>query len=423
MATTDQSETIYRLRKIHDLEWSQINPLFPDVPVASQRRIASTWNPRTVINHSGKHKITVDRKPGATTVESKSTRVLTLEDLIAAAEIDTDRWQIDRWIANAWDQGLKGPDGQPLIQTLHQVKAFLSINRTTEAKELLSDLRNDLRQFSPTYPIPVWPITPTGNENHSYEISVPDLHFGKEAWDEQTGQPYNMDLAEDLFRSSISDLLQKVNGSNINQIIFPIGNDIFHVDNAVGTTTYGTQMNSNGGIRQHYRRVRTMVRETIDMLYQIAPVVVPVIPGNHDRLMVYMLGEALEDWYCNTEHITILNSPGYRVYHGYGVNLIGWTHGNEEAQNSLPTLMASESPDLWSVTKYREWHIGHTHRKKEIKFLPVNELHGVRVRVIPSLTAADEWHYRKGFNLGVRSAEGYLWSESSGMVAQYFSNI
>ena len=43
-----------------------------------------------------------------------------------------------------------------------------------------------------------------------------------------------------------------------------------------------------------------------------------------------------------------------------------FTHGSEEKRDSLPMLMANERKELWAETKFREWHLGHMHRKKEL---------------------------------------------------------
>lgn len=72
-------------------------------------------------------------------------------------------------------------------------------------------------------------------------------------------------------------------------------------------------------------------------------------------------------------------------------------------------IMMSEADRRWlAETTWREWHIGHLHKKKELKFMPLDELSGVRIRILPSLCAADEWHAMHGYRHN-KASEAYLW--------------
>ena len=82
-------------------------------------------------------------------------------------------------------------------------------------------------------------------------------------------------------------------------------------------------------------------------------------------------------------------------------------------------VMAAEAPELWAASDYREFHLGHYHVRRETKYLPVNEVGGVRLRILPSLSKADDWHYQKGYVAGIRAAEAYLWHPQKGLTAQF----
>jgi hypothetical protein len=166
-----------------------------------------------------------------------------------------------------------------------------------------------------------------------------------------------------------------------------------------------------------------MIKTAVDSLAETAPVDIVIVPGNHDRQTMYYLGEALEDWYWQDERVSVDNGPALRKYYQHGQNLIGLTHGDGLRPDKLPLLMATEAQQAWAATRWREWHIGHYHTKREFRYLPVDEHNGVRVRVIPSLCAADRWHYEKGFVQGVRAAEAYVWHPTMGNVARYSANV
>jgi len=425
MATDAERYTLYRLKQLHNLKWKNIHPLFPHIPKASQRRIASEYNLETRgQDHENKgYRLVHEQTKNGITVISTSTRIKTLDDLVESAEIDLERWQIERWTANTWEQGQKGPDNSVVLVPLHQVKAFLKANPDRIAYLNIEDLREELQQAAPSYSLPKYKPCQEEPAPVMLELSIPDLHFGKHAWSEETGQSYNMDIADRLYRTAAKALLDAAYCPGIEKIILPTGNDLFHIDTPAGTTTAGTKMDVEGRLRQHFRRVRFMVRETVEQLATIAPVDIIIVPGNHDMYASYYLGEALEDWFHKTPEVNVLNGPKLRKYYRYGKNLIGFTHGDKEKTDRLPMIMANEEAEMWAETDYHEWHLGHNHRKQDIKFQPIKEVDGVRIRSIPSLSATDEWHYTKGFVGNLRSAEAYLWHPENGLIAQYYAYL
>jgi hypothetical protein len=61
-------------------------------------------------------------------VTSKSKRIKTLSDLIAACQIDPTKWKVARWKANKWEVGVKvkhGDDVSILVEPLFQIEATL----------------------------------------------------------------------------------------------------------------------------------------------------------------------------------------------------------------------------------------------------------------------------------------------------------
>ena len=85
--------------------------------------------------------------------------------------------------------------------------------------------------------------------------------------------------------------------------------------------------------------------------------------------------------------------------------------------------MAQEKPDLWGKTKYREWHLGDKHHKKEIWTMGTEDNMGVVIRLMRSLSSTDEWHYKKGYIGNIRSAEAFIWDKERGVISQFFANI
>ena len=426
--STDQQDRdrIYQYRVIENRSWEEIQKEFPNISYNSLRGIASKESAKRARRERGEEPLQqpvhqVEFKQAGATAEalSRSATIKTLEQLLAAAKVNLDDWMVDHWVANSWQQAQKNPDDaqNPIKVTLHQVKAFLVRNREHQARERIKDLRKDMLAFAPSYPAMERPKK--NGVGHLLEISIPDLHLGKASWKGETRGTYTMEIAERLFYEAANSLAEAANSFQVDRILIPLGNDLFHTDNLAGTTTRGTQQQPDGSHRDHFRRVRQMVRDVVDGLARKAPVTLMFIPGNHDFESVFYLSEAMSDWYHNCSEVTVINSARSRQYFRYGRNLIGFTHGHNEKHLALPMIMAAEEPLLWSKTTYREFHLGHIHRKQETKFMPMMEEGGVRLRWLPSLCKADAWHYEKGFVKSIRAAEAYLWHPDRGLAATF----
>ena len=343
-------------------------------------------------------------------------QIKTLQDLIKTCEINTNEWIIDRWVCNKWEMGAKLKDDTIKVTPLFQVKVWLSRNKPVlDLTKFKDDLIRDMRKHSPKYPNINYPKS----DPNLLEINLFDLHFGKLAWDEETGDNFDIPIAEKIFDATIDKLIIQSKPYNIERISFIVGNDFFNVDNSRNTTTNNTPQDEDTRWHKTFRRGRQLIIKQIDKLSQIAPVDVIVVRGNHDTERSFYLGETLTCWYRNSKDVTVDNDPKPRKYYKYGNNLIGYTHGNEEKVLDLPVIMATQVPQLWAETKYREWHLGHIHQKKEIKWVSTQEHKGTVIRYMRSLSGTDAWHSSKGFIGNVRAGEGFIWNKDNGLICQF----
>lgn len=262
----------------------------------------------------------------------------------------------------------------------------------------------------------------TKKPNRLLELSLFDLHIGKLAWDEETGENFDSKIACERYTKAIDELLSRVDLSQIERILLPIGNDMINVDNKAHTTTAGTPQTCDGRFTKMIRIAKELLIRTIDKLATVAPVDVVVVPGNHDNVVMFTLGEIMEAWYHNHKSVNVINTPKQRKYYQYGTVGLMFTHGNEEKHNDLGMIFATEEPQLWAATKVREVHLGHFHKSKAIKYISVDEFQGFKLRIIPSLSGTDAWHFQKGYN-SMKTAEAYLWDAKEGLIANYFYNV
>ena len=342
-------------------------------------------------------------------------RIHTLEDLIKFFEIDLTVWEVERFVANKWEMGytrwkVKG-DKTAAAEPLYQVKAFLKRKTSiVAAKQEIADLMVLSKEKAPKPPAIV---KRTGRKGHMLEINLTDHHFGKLAWQMETlAANYDVKIATAVFHRAMAAILDRSPYDSYEEIWFVVGNDLFNADNTAGTTTAGTQVDSDVRIRKTYVTVRTLVVRAIENLRHIADKVkVIVVPGNHDYNTTWHLGDSLELYFSKYPDVEVDNSPSSRKYHAYGNTLIGYTHGDKGKLSDLAVLMTVEAREQYGATKFHEWHTGHTHHTQ------TNEVHGIRIRVLPALCPPDKWHSESGFVGNLRSSEAYLWDKEQGLIS------
>jgi hypothetical protein len=47
----------------------------------------------------------------------------------------------------------------------------------------------------------------------------------------------------------------------------------------------------------------------------------------------------------------------------------------------------------------------------------------VRIRWMPSLASADDWHYRHGYVKSRKSAEAFIWDKEHGCIGNFAVNV
>jgi len=359
--------------------------------------------------------------------------VKTLDELLDASKVDLNIWKVREYWINKWDVTSWRREFPETIQNW-QVKARLERDVIMSDKTALEDMFINMVK---TYAPPILSIMPKTradiDENNLLEICIFDLHMGKLAWGGETGENYDTKIARKRFLMALEELIKRASGFQYSRIVFPFGNDFFNSDTILNTTTKGTPQDEDLRWQKTFSVGSRLLIDAINLLKQIGvPVDVVNIPGNHDFERSFYLGSYLEAWFNNDSQVKIFNSASPRKYYQFGKVLLGYTHGSEEKEGSLPMIMANdyESKPLWSETTYHEWHVGHIHRKRDVKYTAIldkarvtNEDLGVTVRYLSSLTGTEEWHHKKGFIGATKAADGFIWNDETGLLAILNANL
>lgn len=352
-------------------------------------------------------------------------QIKTLDEMIKVCEIDTEQWIVDRWLCNKWEVGMRLRTGKDTadevyVQPLWQVKVWLKRDvQKVQLEDIKSRIIAEIKKASK----PEKKLTIKKYDKPClFVVDIPDLHFDKLAWRKETGKDWDIKISTSAFMDTVDDLISKASVYNIDRILFPVGNDLFNADTIDNTTTHGTKQIVDGRWKKAFPMARKLMILAIERLAKVAPVDVIIITGNHDEQRTFYLGDALECWFHNNPNVNVDNSPPKRKYYNYGSTLLGYTHGKDEKVDRLPMILATEAKDKFAKTNFHEWHLGDKHHKKDIKFTPTEEVDGIIIRFLSSLTALDEWHYSKGY-LSKQAGQGFIYDKKLGWICQFNSYL
>jgi hypothetical protein len=378
-----------------------------------------------ITSPSSKEKTTFEEnKSGAIVTCEDSKRVKSLDDLLQACNVDLNTWEVDKYDIGTYEVTGFDSNRKPITITMYRTKAWLKrIDPTMNIQKIREELVEDLVPLFDSVPkTAIYPNSFQEDDEHLLEINACDLHIGKIGID---GDEYSIDIARERMLDALQHLVKRASGFYINQILFVVGNDFLNSDGdwPVPSTTRGTpQFNTDKHI-ETYRAGRKLIIECVEMLSEIAPVHIDVIPGNHDRESMMHIGDALEMFYENNENVSVNNDMRMMKAFHYGRCLIINDHGDGPKLNDLPGIVSQRYRDVWSEVRYVEVHRGHYHTNKSYKMQAVEELNGLTVRNLSSMTATDEWHDMKGYVGNIKKASAFVWNKYNGVQAKLNYNV
>ena len=221
-----------------------------------------------------------------------------------------------------------------------------------------------------------------------------DPHFGLYSWVEETGENFDLAMADELTRAAIGRLVATAPSAGTG-LLLNLG-DAFHADDSRNMTPgHGNQVDVDG----RYAKVievgaRAMIHCALRLLEKHKRVVVWNLPGNHDPHASFALAIAMKMFFENEPRVEVDLSPSLFRYLKFGKNLIGSHHGHGTKGSDLPLLMATDRPIDWGETEFRVWYCGHIHH------YTAREYPGCNVETFRTLAAKDAWHTGKGYRSG-----------------------
>lgn len=221
-----------------------------------------------------------------------------------------------------------------------------------------------------------------------------DPHVGMLAWAPETGQDFDLKIAERDLLSGV-DLLVDRSPPSKTAILANVG-DFFHAeDNNQRTPTGGNKLDVDSRavkiLDVGFNIMRHLIGRSLEK-HEFVDVV--NVPGNHDPQTARMMNMWLAAVYEREPRVRIVDNRNPYIYLTRGKNLFGFAHGDGAKREELPAIMAADRPEEWGSSEYRIWITGHIHHETR------KEFPGCVVESFRTLAGRDYWHSWKGYRSG-----------------------
>jgi predicted phosphodiesterase len=392
-----------------------------------KRRHREQWD-RALSDFNAKFQSTIPEhindmvgEDGERTLNARSTRLKTVEDLLRHTEVDLENNDIVEQQVTQNEQVTKDENGTITVTPYYRI--FVKLRPKKGAPWLdLAELmvETTLRERSVPAIVGVLPKTIT---DIWQLLNVADPHFGKYSWRGTTGYPdYDLEIARQHVQGSGLELLAKGDASfTPGRRTLAFLGDVFHYDTPHGTTTGGTPLERDGRMPKMVDVGTDTVMALIEASARTAPTDVIFVRGNHDEALTTFLQKMIREVFRNEPRVTVDDTHTHRKYLFHRGTLLGFTHG-DKARKKLPALMPHEAKQWWHQASYYEWHTGHTHAQKMDLQKPIETIDGVVVRVAPAICPPDDWHADHGFVGSLRAMETFFYRPGGGLVGMLLSS-
>ncbi len=261
----------------------------------------------------------------------------------------------------------------------------------SQTEELLREFVQSLCQDIKPLPASATPPHVEGDLLAVYPMGDP--HFGLYAWWQDSGDNFDLEIAEKLTCGAIDRLVASAPPAQTG-LLLNLG-DMFHADNQKNVTASGHQLDVDGRWKKTLQiGLRAMVYCVRRMLDKHERVVFRINSGNHDGHSSYALALMMDCYFHLEPRVEVDLSPAACWYYQFGSVLIGSTHGDTIRGADLVGVMAADKPEAWGQTQHRLWLVGHVHHQD------VKEYRGGTVEYFRTLAARDAWHQGQGYRAG-----------------------
>ena len=205
------------------------------------------------------------------------------------------------------------------------------------------------------------PAPPLANDNLLNCYVITDYHLGMLSWDEETGENWDVAIAETLVIKWMEQAIAQ--SPNADTAVFAQLSDFLHFDGMDAVTPAAKHLlDVDTRFAKLVRSAIRVLRTIIDMLlakHQNLHII--MADANHDPVSQIWLREWFSVLYENEPRVTVDKSPNpYNAYE-FGNVALFFHHGHKRKVANVSEVFAGQFREMFGRTKYAYAHMGHYH--------------------------------------------------------------
>jgi len=244
-------------------------------------------------------------------------------------------------------------------------------------------------------------------------LTITDFHLGMYAYEAETGDDWDVNIARDVFLNSINDMIMASPKSGTG-VLCQLG-DFLHWDGILSVTpSSGHILDSDTRYGKLVEMAMSVMTEAVKMmLKKFDKVVVVSAEGNHDISGSIWLRKHIKHLFANEPRLEVIDNdfPYYAYLHGK--TMLGFHHGHKVKMAQLHKLFASEPRfrSMWGKAEFCYLHTGHYHHERVV------EDGGAIAEQHPTLAGRDAYAARGGW-VSLRGAKVITYDKNDGEIAR-----
>jgi len=251
------------------------------------------------------------------------------------------------------------------------------------------------------------------DENLLTLLTITDFHLGMYAWEAETGDAWDVDIARQVFLDSVYKMIKGSPKSEVG-VLCQLG-DFLHWDGMLAITpTSAHVLDADTRYGKLVDLAMTVMSQAVGMMLEhFGRVVVVSAEGNHDISGSIWLRKFIKHVFGDDERVEVIDNEF--PFYGYlwGETMLGFHHGHKVKLANLHKLFASEPRfrKMWGSATQTYIHVGHYHSER------VLEDGGAIAEQHPTLSARDAYAARGGW-VSQRGAKVITYHKTEGEVAR-----
>lgn len=314
-----------------------------------------------------------------------------VNEILLAHGLDPNEWDVITTGSTGSKIGTSGNDEQFFINTYRKLTAKPKEFKLT--KEILNQILKDTK----IEPINIEPRVSRKEINGLYEIPLFDAHFGVATYDD--------------YKQHQAEIFKYIQSQAWDQVLFVIGQDLFHNDDFRGRTSKGTpieRVDMERAVKDAKSFFYPLIEEA---LRQARKVKIIYSRGNHDEAMGWFFVNLLGERYPQIEVDGSQREYKSHVYHDV---FLGYTHG-EKIKNDSKLIKTFNGMYRLAMAKanIRIIKRGHFHHMTQL------DDDGAIVMGLGSAVPNDEYHDIHGYTYSHKTFQTFIYTKR-GVKAQIY---